>query len=117
MEKYPFPDFHLHKPELSAKIKDDKRRASCKHKWSKDSPLDRVEQLARMHDALRFSLDLHMDKWDIRQPWEYYSDELYEKPANNPSHAYRDWFLTPCLSPDERAENRRNLAAVTPALV
>lgn len=87
-----------------------------RHYWSKDTPLSREDQLVRVHDALRFTLDCHMDKWDIRQPWEYYSDEAYPKPANNPSERYVDWFIHPVLSPEERAENRKNLAAVTHAL-
>lgn len=84
-----------------------------RHHWSEHSPLDKLEQLARIHDALAFTLDMHMDKWDIRQPWEYYGDEMYQRPRNNASLDFEDWFIHPVLSPAERDENRRNLAAVT----
>ncbi len=87
-----------------------------RHRWSEGCSLDKIERLARIHDALAFTLDLHMDKWDIRHPWEYYGDEPYSRPSNNPSPAYMDWFIHPVMSPEERSENRRNLAAVTHAL-
>ncbi len=100
----------------SFEIRDDKRKATCRHKWSKDCKLDKLERLARIHDALAFTLDLHMDKYDVRQPWEYWRDGMYQKPVNNPSHRYIDWFIAPCLSPEERDENRKNIAALTPDL-
>ncbi len=111
------PSFKLRKPDEFDRFvekKDKKRRASMKHKWSEDSKLDKIQQLARMHDALTFILDMHMDRWDIRQPWEYWSDGPYERPANNPSPKFTDWFLHPVLNQKTRDENRKNLAALTP---